>query len=216
MHLIVKPQNYRNVKGYPKMKNRIKEIITLNQTKFLNFYHAVYENKLGQEKNWFIASRKSEEVVKKQYFEGQEDKVDAVLLVALHETTKKLVMIRQYRVPLNNHIYELPAGLIDAGEDFRISVARELKEETGLELIAIDEKRSCMKAYLSPGMTDESVALVYCTCRGELSKEYLEADEDIEPLLVSQEEARALLASNVKMDVKAFIILQQFANAQMS
>ena len=91
-------------------------------------------------------------------------------------------------------------------------MARELKEETGLELIAIDERKSRMKAYLSPGMTDESIAMVYCTCKGELSKEYLEADEDIEPLLVSKEEARELLTSNVRMDVKAFIILQQFAN----
>ena len=195
------------------MKNRIKEIITLNQTKFLNFYHAVYENKLGQEKNWFIASRKNEEIIRRQYFEGQEDQVDAVLLVATHEATGKLVMVKQYRVPLNDYIYELPAGLIDQGEDFRISVARELKEETGLELIAIDEKRSCMKTYLSPGMTDESVAMIYCTCRGELSKEYLEADEDIEPLLLSKEEARELLDRKVKMDIKALIILQQFANA---
>ena len=195
------------------MKNRIKELITLNQTKFLNFYHAVYENKLGQEKNWFIASRKNEEIIRRQYFEGQEDQVDAVLLVATHEATGKLVMVKQYRVPLNDYIYELPAGLIDQGEDFRISVARELKEETGLELIAIDEKRSCMKTYLSPGMTDESVAMIYCTCRGELSKEYLEADEDIEPLLLSKEEARELLDRKVKMDIKALIILQQFANA---
>ena len=195
------------------MKNRIKEIITLNQTKFLNFYHAVYENKLGQEKNWFIASRKNEEIIRRQYFEGQEDQVDAVLIVATHEATGKLVMVRQYRVPLNDYIYELPAGLIDQGEDFRISVARELKEETGLELIAIDEKKSCMKTYLSPGMTDESVSMIYCTCRGELSKEYLEADEDIEPLLLSKEEAQELLDRRGKMDIKALIILQQFASA---
>ena len=195
------------------MKSRIKSIITLNQTKFLNFYHAIYENKLGQEKNWFIASRKNEETIKKQYYEGQEDRVDAVLLVAIHEETQKLVMVRQYRVPLNDYIYELPAGLIDDGEDFRVSVARELKEETGLELIDINEKKSCMKAYLSPGMTDESVAMVYCTCKGALSKQYLEADEDIEPLLLSKEEAKVLLHRPVKLDIKAFLILQQFVNA---
>lgn len=191
-------------------KNRIKELITLHQTKFLNFYHAIYENKLGQEKNWFIASRKTEEVMRKQYFEKKEDQADAVLVVAFHEPTSKLVMIKQYRVPLNDYIYELPAGLIDAGEDFRISVARELKEETGLQLVEIDEERSRQKVYLSPGMTDESVHMIYCTCTGELSKAYLEADEDIEPLLISRKEAQELLASDVKMDIKAFIILQQF------
>lgn len=191
-------------------KNRIKELITLNQTKFLNFYHAVYENKLGQEKNWFIASRKPEEVMRKQCFEHKEDQVDAVLIVAIHESSSKLVLVKQYRVPLNDYIYELPAGLIDEEEDFKVSVARELKEETGLQLVAIDEKRSRQKVYLSPGMTDESVHMVYCTCTGELSKAYLEADEDIEPLLISKEKAKELLASQVKMDIKAFMILQQF------
>lgn len=191
-------------------KNRIKELITLNQTKFLNFYHAVYENKLGQEKSWFIASRKPEEVMRKQCFEHTEDQVDAVLIVATHEASSKLVLVKQYRVPLNDYIYELPAGLVDEAEDFKVSVARELKEETGLQLVAIDEERSRQKVYLSPGMTDESVHMVYCTCTGELSKAYLEADEDIEPLLISKEKAKELLESNVKMDIKAFIILQQF------
>lgn len=191
--------------------NRIKQLITLNQTKFLNFYHAIYENKLGQEKNWFIASRKSEEVLRKQYFEAGQEQADAVLIVAIHKETSKLVMIKQYRVPLNDYIYEMPAGLIDEGEDFRVSVSRELKEETGLSLVEINTEKSRQKVYLSPGMTDESVNIVYCTCTGKLSKAYLEADEDIEPLLVSKEEARELLASNNKMDIKAFIILQQFA-----
>ena len=144
-------------------KNRIKELITLNQTKFLNFYHAIYENKKGEKRNWFIASRKNEMAMRAQALEGKEDKVDAVLIVARHEEKDKLVLIKQYRVPLNDYLYELPAGLIDEGEDYKVSVSRELKEETGLDLIAIDEKASVGKAYLSAGMTDESVALVYCS-----------------------------------------------------
>lgn len=191
-------------------ENRIKELITLNQTKFLNFYHAIYHNRLGQTKDWYIASRKSEEAIRNQYFEGQEDKVDAVLIAAIHEPSSKLVMVKQYRVPLNDYIYELPAGLIDEGEAFEISVARELKEETGLELTKINHEKSRAKVYLSPGMTDESVNMIYCQCTGSLSKDFLEPDEDIEPLLISKEEAEKLLASNVRMDIKAFIVLQDF------
>ena len=191
-------------------KSRIKELITLNQTKFLNFYHAIYENKSGERKSWFIASRKSEADMKAQCFENQEDRVDAVLIVALHEEEKKLVLIRQYRVPLCDYIYELPAGLIDDGEDYKISVARELKEETGLELTQIDEEASMSKGYLSPGMTDESVALVYCKCKGKLSKDFMEADEDIEPMLVSKKEAMKILKSGHKIDIKAYMALQAY------
>ena len=72
-------------------KNRIKELISLSQTKFLNFYHAIYENKCGDEGNWFIVTRKDDETIRRQYFEGEEDKADAVLLVAEHiETGKSL------------------------------------------------------------------------------------------------------------------------------
>lgn len=191
-------------------KNRIKELISLSQTKFLNFYHAIYENKCGDEGNWFIVTRKDDETIRRQYFEGEEDKADAVLLVAEHIETGKLVLIRQYRVPLNDYVYELPAGLIDAGEDYKESVAREIKEETGLELVAIDEEKSVDKVYLSAGMTDESVALVYCKCKGTLSTAYMEADEDIEPMLISKEEAKAILASGHKTDIKAYMILRQY------
>ncbi|MBE6022118.1 MAG: NUDIX hydrolase [Cellulosilyticum sp.] len=193
-------------------KNRIKELITLSQTRFLNFYHAIYENKYGQQKDWFIASRKTEEVMRKQCLEGKDDVVDAVLILAIHEEDEKLVLIRQYRVPLNDYVYELPAGLIDTGEDYKVSVARELKEETGLELVEVDEKRSIAKTYLSAGMTDESVALVYCKCKGKLSTDYMEADEDIEPMLISKEEAKKILASNHKIDIKAYMALQNYCN----
>lgn len=189
---------------------RIKELVTLSQNKFLNFYKAIYHNRCGKEGNWFIASRKTEEVMRKQCLEGVEDKVDAVLLVAIHEENQKLVLIRQYRVPLNDYIYELPAGLIDGDEDYKVAARRELKEETGLELTKIDEGASKEKVYLSAGMTDESVTLVYCQCKGGLSKAYLEADEDIEPMLVSKEEAREILQSDHKIDIKAYMALKQY------
>lgn len=41
------------------------------------------------------------------------------------------VLIRQYRYPLRAHIYEVPAGGIEEGEDVLSSAARELKEEVG-------------------------------------------------------------------------------------
>lgn len=190
------------------LKPTIEKLIPLAKTSFLSLYDATYKNKKGQERHWMIASRKNEKHLRQHYFDDAQIKDDAVVLVALHQPTQSLVLLKQFRIPLNDFVYELPAGLIDEGEEALNTVSRELKEETGLELLEI--KRTQSQLYLSPGMTDESVTLVYCTCTGEVSTDYLEADEVIEPILVSKAMAKKLLSQNEKLDVKIYLILQQF------
>ena len=107
---------------------KLKKLTELAKTAFLNLYDCEYENKLGQEKHWIIASRKEYETLAGQYFNEEKEHIDAVVLVAKHEQTKELVLIRQFRVPLNDYIYELPAGLIDANELPLEAAIRELKE----------------------------------------------------------------------------------------
>ena len=191
---------------------KITKVNPLVETKFMGLYDIEYKNKQNTDRNWTVASRKNKEQLEEMYLQNKEDKIDAVVIAALHKEENKLVVIKQFRVPINNYIYELPAGLIDNNEDIKSAVARELKEETGLELIDINKVNSIERVYLSPGMTDESVAFVYCTCSGKISKEYLEADEDIEAILVSQEEAKELLKGNTKIDIKFYLTLQMFAN----
>lgn len=193
------------------MKNlKIKNVNTLVETDFVSLYDVEYKNKKGQEKHWMVSSRKSKEELEKIYLENKEDKVDAVVICALHKTQNKLVLINQYRVPINKYIYELPAGLVDNNEDIENSVRRELKEETGLDLISINKINSKDKLYLSPGMTDESVAFVYCLCDGEITDEYQEDDEDIKPLLISKEDVKNILESKDSIDIKAYLMLQMF------
>ena len=61
-------------------------------------------------------------------------------------------------------------------------------------------------------MTDESAAFVYCICEGEVSKDYLEDDEDIEAILVSQEEAKEILKNEeTPLDIRVYLALQSFA-----
>ena len=191
-------------------KMKINNIITLADTKYLKLYNAEYTNKNGEARNWSIASRKDLITFRNKVFNGVEDNIDAVVIVATHIEENKLVIIKQFRIPLNDYVYELPAGLIDSGEDFRSTVNRELREETGLHLIEIDYKKTKTKTYISTGMTDESVALVYCSCSGEITNEYLEADEDIEVMLLSREEARVLIESDRKIDIKALMAIQKF------
>lgn len=189
---------------------KVKNIKTLAATKYLSLYSANYINKKGNLRNWTIASRKSLEAIESKFFNGGEDKIDAVVILAKHVDENKLVLIRQFRVPINDYIIELPAGLIDGNEEIEEAVRRELKEETGLDLIEIDREGTKEKVYISAGMTDESVAFVKCTCNGIVSKENLEDDEDIEVIMVTKEEAKELLKSNEAMDIKTLLAIQNF------
>lgn len=192
------------------MKNKVQNLETLAQTKFLSLYNANYINKAGKKKAWTIATRKSKEALEGQFFNGKEDKVDAVVILAYHKEERKLVAIKQFRIPINNYVYELPAGLIDNNDDIISTVKRELKEETGLDLEEVIKDKIGQKLYLSPGMTDESVSLVYCTCSGKISNENLEEDEDIETILLSKEDAIKILNSGERCDIKFFMALQSF------
>ena len=49
-----------------------------------------------------------------------------------------VILIRQYRPPVNAYVIELPAGLIDIGETEEASARRELVEETGYEARDMD------------------------------------------------------------------------------
>ena len=190
-----------------------KEIKTLVETKFISLYDIKYLNKNNQEKSWTVASRKSKDILEGIYLENKKDKVDAVIICAYHKQQNKLVIIKEFRVPINKYIYELPAGLVDSDDDnFEETVIRELKEETGLNVIEIKKDLSSNQVYLSPGMTDESAAFVYCICDGEVSKDYLEDDEDIEAILISQDEAKDILKnSSTPLDIRVYLALQSFA-----
>lgn len=191
-------------------KVRVNKVTMLADTKYLKLYNAEYINKSGTLRNWSIASRKNLETINNKFFNGGNETIDAVVIIAKHIKEEKLVIIRQFRVPINDYVIELPAGLIDGKESFEEAVKRELKEETGLDLIEIDYTKTKEKVYVSVGMTDESVALVSCICDGVMSTENLEEDEDIEVMMLSKDEARELLNSNENIDVKALLAIQNF------
>lgn len=192
-------------------QNKVTKVKPLVETRYLSLYEAEYENKVGNIRTWTVASRKNNETLQKQYFENQEDTNDGVIIAAYHKEEKKLVIIKQFRIPLNSFVYELPAGLIDPGETAESTIGRELMEETGLQLVDIIDNRGAEKVYVSAGMTDEALALVFCTCIGQISDENLEDDECIEPILISQEEAKKLIQTKEKFDIKCFLVLQSFA-----
>jgi len=103
------------------MKSKVYKIEKIAGTKFLSYYDLSYKNKNGKEKSWSAVSRADTKDYEKRLFEKSNQR-DAVLIGAYHIDMQKLVLVKQFRVPLNDYIYEIPAeiGLYDEEEVRRI------------------------------------------------------------------------------------------------
>ena len=171
----------------------IKKITQETHNKFLNFYDLETVNKVGKEGHYYVASRaKCEGELK---MKTGENNPDGVVIYSLYgENHDRVVLIRQFRYPLGGYVYELPAGLVDPGENYHVAAVRELKEETGLELQPLEVDEIYQKPYFTTvGMTDESCGTVYGYASGEISKKYMEASEEIEVVLADRKEVERIL-----------------------
>lgn len=101
----------------------------------------------------------------------------------------QFVMVRNYRYPVDQHVIEIPAGLIDPGEEPLETARRELEEETGFLLK--DPVELC--TYNPVASLNVQVAHLYMG-RGERGgKKKLDDGEDMEVCLMDIREAYDML-----------------------
>ena len=124
-------------------------------------------------------------------------------MVAVREDGK-LLMVRQYRNALERETLEIPAGGLNGREEPTDQAAmRELQEETGITLEESDSIRLVNPLVFStPGMTDESNALVQITLNREempkVSQDGAVGTECFDGfLLLTREEAQKILKDGV-------------------
>lgn len=110
--------------------------------------------------------------------------VRAVAIVAL-TAYREVILIRQYRHPGAEVIYEIPAGLIDEGEIPLVTAARELEEETGYRAERFEH---LVDFYTTPGYSDEIISLFLATGATD-GTAAPQADEFIEVVKVALDEA---------------------------
>jgi ADP-ribose pyrophosphatase len=124
-----------------------------------------------------------------------QNKPDGVIIYSLYgEKRDRVVLIRQYRYPVDGYVYEFPAGLVDAGENYEQAAVREMHEETGLVFTPLKTDPMYQEPrFTTVGLTDESCATVYGYSTGSVSGKYLEASEEIEVVLADREEVRRIL-----------------------
>ena len=108
----------------------------------------------------------------------------AVAIICRLIPSDRLVLVRQYRPPVDGMVIEFPAGLVNPGESPEETAVRELREETGYRGRLI---RMIPDAFSSPGLSSEIVRLAVMeadeNAQGELVTDFDET-EDIETILV--------------------------------
>ena len=78
----------------------------------------------------------------------------------------ELLLVKQFRPPLNSQVVEFCAGLCDAGEDPETTARRELAEETGFTYgVAINGIHGPMA--IEPGFSDSRAAMVIVDVDGD-------------------------------------------------
>lgn len=118
----------------------------------------------------------------------------------------KILMVEQYRKPLERTLVEIPAGKLEKGEDPKTTARRELEEETGYTCGHLEP---LLSFYTSPGFADELVHLFIAEDLEKLtSAAELDEDEFLDVLEVSLEEAQEMVESKRIFDAKTAFAVQ--------
>ena len=113
----------------------------------------------------------------------------------------KIVLVSQFRKPVEETLLEIPAGKLESGEDAEKCAERELEEETGFRAGKLEKLASF---FPSPGFSDERIHLFEA---GELQKgiKNTEHDEFIEVVCLTVPEILKLIREGKIKDAKTII-----------
>lgn len=149
---------------------------TLAEGKFIRLELQSFQDDQGKNRKWEAAQRINAQA--------------AVYIVARLRPSDKIVLVRQFRPPVNAFCIECPAGLVKPGESPAQTAIRELIEETGFhgKLISITPP-----AASSPGLTGELVSIAFLDIdetaeENQKPKQHLEANEAIQVFTIPRKE----------------------------
>ena len=114
---------------------------------------------------------------------------------------KRILLVRQYRLPARTYLWELPAGKLDKGETPLQAAKRELMEETGYHA---KKWKKLASFYPSPGYVAEKMTIFLATELAAGQAKPME-DERIETRWFTRQEIEAGIRSGKIVDGKTMI-----------
>lgn len=177
----------------------------LTNLRWMNLFEVEYEHASGTRGKWQFVSRKADPILGTTQIQS-----DAVFIVPILTTPHgpRLVVLKEFRIPLGDYEYSFPAGLQEPGEAIESTARRELAEEAGLDLTRV--LGTGPPVVSSAGLSDESAVITFVECTGEPSTAGTEGTEEIEILVLDYEQLRALRRSDVKFSAKAWLVFLMF------
>ena len=191
--------------------DRVLGVKRQTNNRFLNLYEldAVFRD--GSRAPYYVASRRKD--VDSIKAVTHDNHADGVILYGVYgEEKAKVVLIRQFRYPINGYVDEVPAGLVEPGEDMLDAGVREMQEETGLEFRPVDAGAYSRPFFTTIGMTDESCGTVYGYCSGTPSVAGQEGTEDIQVVLADREECKRILREENVAIMCAYMLMHFIAS----
>lgn len=126
----------------------------------------------------------------------------AVAIVPLLDD-ETVLMIRQFRLAVNEVLLEVPAGTLEPNEPPEVCAARELEEETGYRAGSL---RKLFSQYLAPGYSQE-ILHVFLATDLEKTAQHTEEDESVEVVPVPLSRAVDMVLGGEVRDAKTIAAL---------
>lgn len=146
---------------------------------------------------------------------------DSTSVLIYNLDTQKIILTNQFRYPTyekgHGWIDEIVAGTIDPGESPEETTRRELVEESGLNVSALEH---ICTFYPSPGGSSEQIYLYYAEVSGESAKYskrggLINHGEDITSFEISLDEALDKIKTGEIRDAKTIIGIYWLENRQL-
>lgn len=186
-------------------KIKILSIEPIKSLDYIKGYKILYLTKSGKPSTWELASRGSLARLENEIYRGKRY-TDGAMIFAVDAEKEKVVLLKEFRVSAGRYVYSLPAGLMDPGESIEETAVREFKEETGMAFKPVYTDRS---RYVSVGLVNECVNIVYGYYEGEPSRVFLSDQEDATAFVVDRNQAKKLL-DHEEVTARTAYLIQHF------